>query len=160
MTRVLANRFTDDCRTGDDSGVVLNDPWTITILKETPMEHGDFTHIELPADDTDRAKRFYTELFDWRFSETPGFDGYHMYATPGAGDAGVGGAIGKRGEMAPESMRTYIYVRSVDDVLARVPELGGRVIEEKQEVPGMGWFGVFTDSEGNELAVWESLPRG
>ncbi|HEU5324285.1 MAG TPA: VOC family protein [Candidatus Limnocylindria bacterium] len=122
------------------------------------MEHGDFTHIELPADEPERAKRFYAELFDWRFSDAPGFDGYHLFTTP-SGEQGVGGAIGKRGEMAPESMRTYINVRSVDDVLARVPELGGRVIAGKQEVPGMGWFGVFADSEGNELAVWEALPR-
>ena len=28
------------------------------------------------------------------------------------------------------------------------------------EVPGQGWFGVFTDTEGSELAVWEPLPRG
>jgi predicted enzyme related to lactoylglutathione lyase len=34
------------------------------------------------------------------------------------------------------------------------------VVEPKAEVPGQGWYGVFRDPEGNELAVWESLPRG
>jgi predicted enzyme related to lactoylglutathione lyase len=123
------------------------------------MQHGDFTHIEIPADDPGRAKAFYEGVFGWQFPpEIPGFEGYHMFATP-AGEEAMGGAIGKRGEMAPEKLRTYINVTSVDEALARVKEGGGSVVQEKMEVPGQGWFGVFVDTEGNELAVWES-PRG
>jgi predicted enzyme related to lactoylglutathione lyase len=123
------------------------------------MQHGDFTHIEIPADDPGRAKAFYEGVFGWQFPpEIPGFEGYHMFATP-AGEEAMGGAIGKRGEMAPEKLRTYINVTSVDEALAKVKEGGGSVVQEKMEVPGQGWFGVFVDTEGNELAVWES-PRG
>jgi hypothetical protein len=82
-----------------------------------------------------------------------------MFTTP-VGQEGLGGAIGKRGEMAPDKLRTYINVTSVDEALARVSDLGGTVVQARMEVPGQGWFGVFTDTEGNELAVWESLPRG
>lgn len=67
----------------------------------------------------------------------------------------MGGAIGKRGESAPEALRTYVDVSSVDDALARVKELGGTVVTEKSEVPGQGWYAVFKDTEGNELALWE-----
>lgn len=123
------------------------------------MQHGDLTHMEIPADDVDRAKHFYAELFGWRFQTAPGFDAYHMFVTP-AGEDAVGGAIGKRGEMAPERMRTYVNVSSIDELLPRVSELGGRVAESKREVAGMGWYAVLEDSEGNEIAVWESLPRG
>jgi hypothetical protein len=124
------------------------------------MEHGDFTHIEIPADDPGRARTFYEALFGWSFPpEVPGFEGYHMFTTP-VGQEGLGGAIGKRGEMAPDKLRTYINVTSVDEALARVSDLGGTVVQARMEVPGQGWFGVFTDTEGNELAVWESLPRG
>lgn len=123
------------------------------------MQHGDFTHIEIPADDPGRAKAFYETTFGWTFPpEIAGFEGYHMFTTP-AGDEGVGGAIGRRGEMAPEKLRTYINVTSIDDTLARITESGGSVVEAKSEVPGMGWFAVFTDTEGNELALWESIPR-
>jgi hypothetical protein len=124
------------------------------------MKHGDFTHIEIPADDPERAKRFYGELFGWTFApEAPGFEGYHMFQTP-AGEDATAGAIGKRGEMAPEKMRNYVNVDSIDDTVAKVGDLGGSVSEQKAEVPGMGWYAVLVDSEGNEIALWESTPRG
>ena len=123
------------------------------------MQHGDFTHVEIPADDADRAKRFYSELFGWSFQDIPGFEGYHLFTTA-AGEEAVGGAVGKRGESAPETMRTYVRVDSIDATLPKIAGLGGSVIEEKREVPGQGWYAVFRDSEGNELALWESLPRG
>lgn len=123
------------------------------------MQHGDLTHFEIPADDPDRAKRFYGDLFDWRFQDVPGFEGYHLFTTP-VGQEGMGGAIGKRGESAPDEMRTYVNVDSVDATLPRVAELGGRVIEEKAEVPGQGWYAVIEDTEGNRIALWESARRG
>jgi uncharacterized protein len=124
------------------------------------MQHGDFTHVEIPADDPGRAKRFYEEVFGWTFPpEIPGFEGYHMFTTP-AGQEGVGGAIGKRGESAPEKLRSYVHVDSIDATLPRIAELGGTVVEAKSEVQGQGWYAVFADTEGNELALWEAAPRG
>lgn len=122
------------------------------------MQHGDFTHFEIPADDPGRARDFYAGLFGWSFGDpVPGFEDYHLFSTP-AGPDGMGGAIGKRGESAPQQLRTYVHVDSVDEALDRAVELGGSVVETKTEVPGQGWFGVLRDPEGNELAVWES-PR-
>lgn len=122
------------------------------------MQHGDFTHIELPADDPARARSFYAGLFGWSFQEMPGFEGYHLFTTP-AGEAAVGGAIGKRGESAPNQLRTYVWVDSIDEALPRVVPLGGSVVEEKREVPGQGWYAVIRDSEGTELAIWETARR-
>lgn len=123
------------------------------------MKNGDFTHIEIPADDPGRARRFYSELFGWSFAdEIPGFEGYHMFSTP-VGPDGMAGAIGKRGEMAPEKVRAYVHVDSIDESLSKINQLGGSVLEEKRDVEGMGWFAVFADSEGNELALWESPPQ-
>jgi len=122
------------------------------------VQHGDFTHFEIPADDPGRARDFYAGLFGWAFGDAvPGFEDYHLFSTP-AGPDGMGGAIGKRGESAPQQLRTYVHVDSVEDALDRAVELGGSVVEAKTEVPGQGWFGVLRDTEGNELAVWESPP--
>jgi uncharacterized protein len=123
------------------------------------MQHGDLTHMEIRADDLDRAKRFYGELFGWTFQAVPGFDTYHMFVTS-AGEEAMGGAIGKRGASAPDRMRTYVNVESIDATVSKVADLGGRVTDEKQEVPGMGWFAVLEDSEGNEIAIWETAGRG
>lgn len=121
------------------------------------MPQGDFNHIEIPADDTKRARAFYEGLFGWTFTETP-FGDYMTYRTP-SGEAAVGGGMGKRGESAPMTIRNYVGVDSIDDSVARTVELGGRVIKEKDEIPGIGWWAVINDTEGNELAVFQPMPR-
>jgi hypothetical protein len=122
------------------------------------MKHGEYTHIEIPADDPTRAQRFYEGLFGWLFSSMPEFPDYFMYVTP-AGQEGVGGAIGKRNEQTGAVVRNFIHVDSIEGSLPRVTELGGTVVAPKAEVPGMGWYAVINDSEGNEIALWETLPR-
>jgi uncharacterized protein len=117
------------------------------------MAHGQITHIEFPADDVERAKRFYGELFGWQFGEISGYDGYFMFNT-GPTDA-IGGAIGKRNESVPESVRMYVETDSIDELLPRVPEMGGTVVIEKTDIPGQGWYAVIRDPEGNELGLYE-----
>ena len=46
------------------------------------MAHGQITHIELPADDTLRARRFYSKLFGWELREMESYAGYFLF-TPG-----------------------------------------------------------------------------
>lgn len=121
------------------------------------MRHGEFTHIEIPADDLPRAKRFYGDLFGWQFEDVPGYEGYTLFVTA-SGPDGTGGAIGTRGEQAPDRVRNYVHVDSIDDLLPRLTELGGRLLDAKSEVPDMGWYAVVADTEGNEFALWESAP--
>ena len=121
------------------------------------MTHGQITHIEFPADDTDRARRFYSELFGWEFRSMEGYAGYFLFNT-GPAEA-VGGAIGERGRSTGERTRLYIETDSIEAVLARVPELGDRVVTGKTDIPGQGWFAVINDSEGSELGLFEGLPQ-
>jgi predicted enzyme related to lactoylglutathione lyase len=55
-----------------------------------------------------------------------------------------------------------VYVDS-DDIeadLKKAKSLGATVVEEKQEIPGQGWFGVFKDPTGNMVALYTALnPR-
>jgi uncharacterized protein len=125
--------------------------------RSSTMPHGEYNHIEIPYDDEDRAKRFYSGVFGWEFRQMQGFDGYDLYT---AGPGELGGGLGKRGESAGETTRNYILVDSVDDAVKKIQDLGGTIKGGKQEIPGMGWFAAGTDSEGNPLAVYESLPRG
>ena len=121
------------------------------------MPHGDYSHIEIPADDTGRARRFYEGLFGWSFTDTQ-FEDYALYATP-AGEQGVAGGIGKRNETAPNAIRNYVTVDSIAKSLAMAAELGGRRVEAKDEIPGIGWWAVIADTEGNELGLFEPIPR-
>lgn len=120
------------------------------------MAHGQFSHLEMPADDLDRARRFYTEVFGWELGDVEGMPDYPLFSF-GQID-GAGGAIGKRGESAAERMRVYIDVDAIDPVLDRVRAMGGTVITPRTDIPGQGWFAVFNDTEGNELGLFENLP--
>ncbi len=121
------------------------------------MAHGQVTHIEFPADDLDRAGRFYAELFGWQLKEVEGFPGYMTFNT---GTAEIGGALGRRGESVGDQLRIYVEVDSIDEMLSRVEELGGAVVSGKEDIPGYGWYAVIRDSEGSELGLYEGQTEG
>lgn len=119
-------------------------------------KHGEFSHIEFPADDLDRAQAFYHAVFGWEFQAMEGFDDYAMYE---AGPGGLGGGIGLRGQTAPAAVRNYIGVTSVDESIAAVEANGGNVVIPKTDI-GFGWYAAVTDTEGNELGLYEAKPQG
>jgi predicted enzyme related to lactoylglutathione lyase len=116
------------------------------------MAHGEISHIEFPADDTERAKRFYGDLFGWQFQSFEGSPTeYHMVRF----SEDTGGAIYE----SPEGPSTIVYY-DVDDIETgrkRVQELGGDA-DEARPVPGMGRFAHCTDTEGNRFGLWQTDP--
>ncbi|NPE28779.1 VOC family protein [Methanococcoides sp. SA1] len=112
-------------------------------------------HFDLPVDDIDRAKEFYTELFDWNFEKVPGPMDYYFIETESLdGEKGVGGGMGLRG--SPEQRITnFIEVASVEEYSTRVEELGGTVLQPKMPVPGWGYLAVCMDTEENTFGLWE-----
>ena len=63
-------------------------------------------HFDVAADDTNRAKKFYERLFDWKMENPPGMTDYYLIETKDLkGERGVGGGLGKRGDPAPLPMK-------------------------------------------------------
>ena len=118
------------------------------------MAHGQIAHVEFPSDDLERARNFYASVFGWQLVAPPGFDDYETFAS----SEGPGGGIGLRGKTAPEAIRVYVNVDSLDVALAKVEELGGSIAVPKTEVPGMGWYAAIVDTEGSEIGLWEDPP--
>ena len=116
------------------------------------MAAGQISHIEFPADDPDRARRFYSAVAGWEFGEMEGFPDYWLFRS----GEGTGGAIGRRGVSVGEVIRNYIEVASIDAALEAATRHGGTVVTGRTEVPGQGWYAVLLDSEGNEIALWEN----
>jgi predicted enzyme related to lactoylglutathione lyase len=116
------------------------------------MAHGEINHIEFPADDLERAKRFYGAVAGWEFGQMGEFPDYWLFRT----SEGYGGAIGKRDVSTGHILRIYIEVASMDAALAASDANGGTTKEPKQEIEGMGWFAVVTDPEGSEVGLFES----
>jgi uncharacterized protein len=120
------------------------------------MAHGEINHIEFPADDPERAMRFYKAVAGWEFSAMDGMPDYWVFRS----GEGYGGGIGKRGVTTGQVVRDYIEVGSIDDAVAAAERTGGSVKEAKSEIPGMGWFAVLNDPEGNEVGLFQSsTPR-
>jgi predicted enzyme related to lactoylglutathione lyase len=120
------------------------------------MARGEINHIEFPADDPQRAMRFYEAVAGWQFSEMEGMPDYWVFRFA----EGFGGGIGKRGVTTGQVVRDYIEVDSIEDALAAAERTGGTVTEPKQEIAGMGWFAVVHDPEGNEVGLFQSARAG
>jgi predicted enzyme related to lactoylglutathione lyase len=111
-------------------------------------------HFEIPVDDGARAAAFYRDLLGW---EVNGF-GDQPYWLVRAGDddePGANGALISRGDVH-RSPVVIAGVVDLDAVLSRVEECGGRVIQEKMAIPGVGWSAYVTDSEGNTIGFFEA----
>jgi predicted enzyme related to lactoylglutathione lyase len=119
------------------------------------MAQGQFSHLELPADDTARARRFYEGVFGWELGEVPDFPNYLLFSFGTIESSG--GAIGLRGQTAGNEMRVYIGVDSIDETLPKIESLGGKITMGKTEIPGQGWYAMFHDTEGNQLALYENM---
>ena len=117
------------------------------------MPHGDITHIDIPVSDFDRAKDFYGTLFGWSINEVPGFEGYPMWRAPN--QISGGGLAPRSADFAQP--RSYVEVDSIDDALARVPDLGGTVIAAKQPISPTSWWAVVQDADGNNIGLYEGI---
>lgn len=120
------------------------------------MAHGEINHIEFPADDLERAKRFYGAVAGWEFGAMDGMPEYWLFRTA----EGYGGAIGKRGVTAGRTLRDYIEVDSIEAAIAASDANGGVTVEPRTEIQGMGWYAVVRDPEGTEVGLFEAAPRG
>jgi predicted enzyme related to lactoylglutathione lyase len=114
-------------------------------------------HFDVPADDTKRAREFYSHLFGWKFESWPGMDFYLISTTSPDGSPGIGGGMGKRME-ASQRMMNYFGVPSIDEAMKKVTGLGGRVYSPKMAVPGRGYLANCMDTEGNAFGLWEENP--
>jgi uncharacterized protein len=120
-------------------------------------------HFEIPADDVERASKFYTVVFEWNIQklanpEDPSKDYWFFDTKDENGNKGIGGGLMKR--QAPEhSVTNYITVPSVDDYVSKIEKAGGKVIMPKTEIPEMGFILVFLDTENNMFGLYEALKK-
>ena len=113
----------------------------------------NIVHFEIPADDIERARHFYAELFGWTFQDTSMGESPYWMIQPEEG--GVAGGLLPR-QNPHHGPTNYIAVESIDDASQKVEELGGKIVLPKQAVPGMGWFAACIDTEGNGFSLWQA----
>ena len=112
-------------------------------------------HFDVPAENIERAKKFYSVLLGWKFESYPGMEYNLITTTDLDGNAGVGGGMGKRMDPS-QHIVNYFGVKSIDAAIKQVRSLGGSILMDKMAVPKMGYLANCLDTEGNTFGLWEA----
>jgi predicted enzyme related to lactoylglutathione lyase len=110
--------------------------------------------FEIPAENPERAKSFYSDLFGWKINPFPGTGDYWHIDTGGADDTPDGALMVRKDPQQP--ITNYVSVDSVSDFSKKIEKLGGKICLAKTTVPQMGYFAVCQDTEGNTFGIWQS----
>ena len=121
-------------------------------------------HFEIHADDIERAKKFYGDVFGWTFEDFSDYVGYPYFGARSGDDNGPGinGAILQRVGDSPEPNQILnnfvctIGVEDYDSSEAKIINGGGRVYTPKAALPGMAWQGSYFDTEENIFGILQS----
>ena len=117
------------------------------------MSKRNVVHIEIPAADQATAGKFYQSLFGWKINPMP-----EMNYTTWESEGGEVGGFPEVSEDNPAGqVMVYIHSDDIEADLKKVEQLGGKVLQEKAEIPQTGWFGIFQDPTGNVLALYTSM---
>lgn len=120
-------------------------------------------HFEIPAEDMERAKKFYKAVFGWSMTDmdmpqmkysmvqTTETDKEGMPKKPGAINGGIRSKMQKR-----DSPTVVVDVKSIEEALKKIKANGGKALTEKMTVGDMGFYMICMDCEGNQIGIWES----
>ena len=119
-------------------------------------------HFEMPYEDRERLVKFYTQAFGWRMEKlgkdmgdyvlaaTTETDEKRMVKRPGAIN---GGFFPKKPDWPAQYPSVVIAVEDIQDAMKKVAAAGGKVLGEPMEIPGIGQYVAFTDTEGNRVSM-------
>jgi uncharacterized protein len=141
--------------------MVLVDSFFRLIHMKNPV-----TYFEIPADNVERAKKFYKTIFDWKLEAGDKGDKYWFVETTEVGEDGwtptepgaINGGLVKR-DMPNEPAVNYVTVDSIDDTSKTIEKNGGKVMVPKTAMGEWGWWAIFKDTEGNVLGLFEGPPE-
>ena len=106
---------------------------------------GRIIHVEIVAEDYDRAAGFYSKVFGWRVTPAPVPDGY-LLAETGPGQGIDGAIMSSRYQSQPTI--AWIEVDDLDATLEAVRGAGGTPVGEIQDLPGVGRLSYVRDTDG------------
>lgn len=125
-------------------------------------------HFELPYDDRERISRFYETVFGWQLQKYGEEMGNYVVATTAVADAKPGAPAGainggffqRKADWPAQYPSIVVAVEDVKGAMAAVARAGGEVLGEPMEIPGVGQYVSFYDTEKNRLSLLQPLPMG
>ena len=134
------------------------------------MKMDPVVHFEMPAEDQKRMANFYTRAFGWQTKQLgPEMGGYVVVTTTESGEDGpkkpgmINGGFFKKTKPS-QSPSVVIAVDDIRASMKKVEQAGGKVIGgqkpgEPDEIPGVGLYVSFFDTEGNRVSMLQPAPR-
>lgn len=130
-------------------------------------------HFEMPYENRDRMAKFYETAFGWQIQMLGEELGNYMLVTTAKSDAKPGAPAGAinggffsqaaRRSIQPEwpieAPSIVVGTTDIQESMDKVIQAGGTVLSEPVEIPGVGLFVSFMDTEGNRNSILQALAR-
>jgi predicted enzyme related to lactoylglutathione lyase len=125
-------------------------------------------HFEMPYENGERLVKFYTQAFGWQMQKlgkemgdyvtatTTETDENRMIKKPGAIN---GGFFPKKPDWPAQYPSVVIAVDNIKEAMKKVTDAGGIVLGESMEIPGIGQYVSFTDTEGNRVGLLQPFMK-
>ena len=131
------------------------------------MKMNPVVHFEMPAEDRTRMANFYSKAFGWQTQMLgPEMGDYVVVTTTESDDGGPkhpgainGGFFLKKDDWPSQSPSVVIAVDDIDKSMKTVKEAGGKILGDPMDIPGVGKYVSFVDTEGNRVSMLKPLPR-
>ena len=125
-------------------------------------------HFEMPAQDRKRMSDFYTKTFGWKTQQFGEEMGRYVLVTtaesdetgrPKQGGAINGGFYQRTDDPVSHAPSVVIAVENINDHIKKVTDAGGSIIGEPMQIPGVGMWVSFRDTEGNRVSMLQPNQR-
>src|SRR5262245_51834834 len=125
-------------------------------------------HFEMPYEQRDRMTSFYEQAFGWQMQKFGEEMGNYVLATTSEMDGHTpkrpgsinGGFFPKRPDWPAPYPSVVIAVDDIKSAMQAVKKAGGEMLGEPMEIPGVGQYVSFYDTERNRVSLLQPLARG
>jgi predicted enzyme related to lactoylglutathione lyase len=122
-------------------------------------------HFEIPAEDRKRMSDFYTKVFGWKTQQLGEDMGNYVLATTTDSDekgpkkpgAINGGFFQKTDDKPAQYPSVVIAVEDIREHMSNVEKSGGKVLGEPVDIPGVGLYVSFFDTDGNRVSMMQPI---
>ena len=124
-------------------------------------------HFEMPFDNRERMAKFYESAFGWQTQMLGEDMGHYVLATttetdengPKKPGAINGGFSPNKPDWPAQYPSIVIAVDNIKESVKKVTGAGGKVLGEAVEIPEVGQYVSFIDTEGNRGSILQPIPR-
>lgn len=138
-------------------------------MADKPTKMSPVVHFEMPAEDRNRMSDFYTKVFGWQTQMLgPEMGDYVLATTTETDETGRpkkpgainGGFFPKSDDKPGQYPSVVIAVEDIQAHMQKVEDAGGKLLGEPWDIPGVGLYVAFFDTEGNRVSMLQPYMRG